>query len=327
MSVSRLHAAAVTGPGPRTRREAGALFLKGALMGTADIIPGVSGGTIAFITGIYEQLIAAIKSVDTATVADLVRLRLVSALDRVHLRFLVPLLAGVAAAILIMARVVHHFLEHHPEQLWALFFGLIAASIIIVGRKMGGLTPARTAALLGGTAAGWLIVGLVPTATPETWWFLMLCGAAAICAMILPGISGAFILLILGKYEYVTGALKNPFDPASLLVIALFGIGCVAGIASFARVLSWLLHHFHGPTIALLTGFMAGALRKIWPWKETLATELIRGKTYVTKWENVLPGSLDAGVWACLGLMILGFGAALAIERLGGRETKEIDHE
>jgi putative membrane protein len=304
------------GPGPTTLPQALLLAAKGFCMGVADIIPGVSGGTIAFITGIYEDLLAAIRSVNAPFVAALARLRPAEALGEVHLRFLLPLLLGLGAALVGTAGLMHHLLTAHPVQVWALFLGLIGASILVVGRMVPRWGAAPLGALVLGAVAAWVIVGLIPVATPETPWFLFLCGVIAICAMILPGISGSFLLLILGKYEYVTAALRNPLDPGNLLILLIFGCGCVVGIAGFSRLLSWLLTRWHAPMIALLTGFMIGAARKVWPWKETLETAVIRGKVHVLREAAVLPDALDAGVLLALGLMAAGFAAVLLLDRL-----------
>lgn len=292
------------------------LAVKGFAMGTADIIPGVSGGTVAFITGIYEELIDAIRSVNLDVLKNLATFNLTAALSAVHLKFLLPLLAGIALAVVSTARLMHHLLHNYPVEIWSLFFGLIAASIIMVGSKIGNKTSGSWIAVAVGAVAAWLITGLIPVDTPETWWFVLLCGMIAICAMILPGISGAFLLLILGKYEYITGAIKNPFDLGSISIIAVFLVGCTVGIMGFSRVLHWLLQRKHDLTIALLTGFMIGAMRKVWPWKETLETTIIRGKEYVLREANVLPDVTEPGFFIAIALMAAGFVFVLVLERV-----------
>lgn len=305
-------------PGPDRPGQALMLAGKGFLMGSADIVPGVSGGTMAFITGIYDDLIAAVRSVSPAALARLARLDVSGALSMVRLRFLLSLLAGLILAVFSLARVLHHLLLTHPAQVWALFFGLIAASVVVVGRKVR-WRPRAVVTGVAGAAFSWLLVGLVPVQTPEALWFVLLCGSLAVCAMILPGISGAYILLLLGKYEYVTGALKDPFDPHSLTVILVFVAGAVVGIMVFSRMLGWFLANRHNATVALLTGFMAGAMRKVWPWKQALETRLVDGKVLVLKEANVLPREPDDTVLACLGLMVAGAVLVLAVERLAGR--------
>ncbi len=307
------------GPGPTTLPQALLLAAKGFCMGVADIIPGVSGGTIAFITGIYADLLAAIRSVNARCLASLVRLRPLDALGEVHLRFLAPLLLGLGAALVGMAGLMHHLLTTHPVQIWALFLGLIAASVLVVGREVGRWDARTLGALALGAVAAWVITGLIPVSTPEAPWFLFLCGVVAICAMILPGISGSFLLLILGKYEYVTAALRNPLEPGNLLVLLVFGCGCAVGIAGFSRLLSWLLARWHAPVVALLTGFMAGAARKVWPWKEPLETVVVRGDVHVLREALVLPRGLDAATFWALGLMAAGFAAVLLLDAVAAR--------
>lgn len=305
-------------PGPRGLRETLVLCLKGFCMGSADVIPGVSGGTMALILGIYAKLVAAIRSIDAAFFSRLVRLDLGGALAESHLRFLLPLLAGILAAVLTMARVMHHLMVNHPIQTWALFFGLIAASILVVGRRASPLTPFSLVLVVLGAAASYFIVGLIPVTTPEAWWFVFLSGALAICAMILPGISGAFILLLLSKYEFITGALKNPFSDSNLLVLAVFAVGCAVGLASFSRLLDHFLRSRRSQTLALLTGFMIGAMRKIWPWKEVLEYERIGSKLVAVVEKNVLPDPQVPGFWIAVALMAVGFLAVVVLERVSG---------
>jgi putative membrane protein len=313
-----LTGAFLASPGPATWREALTLALKGFLMGVADIIPGVSGGTMAFITGIYEQLVAAIRSFDLAFVCRLARLDLAAALAGVHLRFLLPLLCGIGLALLSMARLMHYLLAHHPLPVWSLFFGLIAASIVVVVRWVRPLDAPNLLLLAVGVAVSYVVVGLIPMRTPETMWFLFLCGMVAICAMILPGISGAFLLLILGKYEYVTGALRSPLAPDSFLVLLVFAAGCLVGITGFSRLLGYLLVRHHARTLAVLAGFMIGAMRRIWPWKEIVTLPSAAGPIEDTV--NILPAALDGTFFLAVGFMLAGAAAVLLIEAAAGRK-------
>ncbi len=311
--------AILSGPGPQTWREAFILWLKGLCMGGADIIPGVSGGTMAFITGIYGDLITAITSVGGRFFSRLVRFDIAGALDAVHLRFLIPLFLGIATALVSMARLMHYLLEHHPVPVWSLFFGLIAASILVVGRRVKQRGAVYWIMLVLGAAAGFVIVGLIPVQTPNSLWFIFFCGALAICAMILPGISGAFILLLLGKYAYVTGALKNPFTPENMLIIIVFVAGAALGLGGFSRVLKWLFERWHDATIAALTGFMIGAMRKIWPWKEVVDTRIIGGKVYVIQEQNIWPPAFDQQFMLAVAVMLIGFAAVVALEMISVR--------
>ena len=246
------------------------LVLKGIGMGAADVIPGVSGGTIAFITGIYEELIGSIRSFDLTALRLLLRLDLRGFWKHVNGNFLVSVLLGIGISIFSLAKLMQYLLENHPIFVWSFFFGLIIASSWLVAREVKRWSIGTVISLVVGVAAAYVITVLNPvqTLTNPSWWFIILSGAVAICAMILPGISGAFILLLMGMYSFVIGAVST-FQWSVLL---LFAVGAVAGIISFSHLLSWLLEKFHGLTVALLTGFMLGSLNKIWPWKETLET-------------------------------------------------------
>ncbi len=288
------------------------LVLTGVTMGAADVVPGVSGGTMAFIMGVYQELIDAIKSFDLGVVKLLLRLRLRAAAERVSWRFLSALLCGIGAAIVTLAGVLTWLLEHHPTFLYAFFFGLVLASIVAIGVHIK-WSPGAVATLIVGTALAYWVVGLVPVRTPHDPLTLFFSGTVAITAMILPGISGSFILLILGQYVYVLNAVKA-FDIVTLLP---FGVGIVVGITGFARVLSWLLHHYHQLTITLLVGFMIGSLRKIWPFKETLETGLDRhGEVVPILERNVLPDFTSSLFWISLALCVAGFVLIRFLDRL-----------
>jgi putative membrane protein len=307
-------------PGPASVKKAGVLSLKGLCMGSADVIPGVSGGTIALVTGIYEDLIGALKSLDTTMVKKILDFDLKGALACVHIRFLLSLFVGIGIAIISLARLMNFLLNHYPAFTWSLFFGLIAASILVVSRQVATWGPRTGISLVVGTVVAAFIVNLIPATTPEALWFIFLCGIVAICAMILPGISGAFILLILGKYEFITATLKNPFLPQNLMIIIVFCLGCLIGLLSFSRLLDYLLINFRQLTMAFLTGLMVGSIPKIWPWKEILETKIIRGKSHVIWGANIMPETMNAEVWLALVLAIIGFIAVLIIERLARGE-------
>jgi len=308
-------------PGPRSFKNALMLTLKGICMGAADTVPGVSGGTIALITGIYEDLLAAVKSVNAKMLARLVKLDIKGSLAELHLRFLLALFCGIGVAVVTIARIMNYLLHHHPQPTWSLFFGLIAASIWVVGRKIDRWTTGTGVSFLIGAAAAFQIVGLVPATTPETLWFIFLSGFIAICAMILPGLSGAFILLILGKYEFITATLKNPFDPVNIGIILIFLAGCALGLAGFSRILKYLLDAYHNLTLAFLTGLMVGSMRKIWPWKEALETKMVGGESSVLREQNVMPEALNTDLLFAVGLMIIGFIAVIFLDRLSHAKT------
>lgn len=270
----------------RSLKEYLLLFSKGVAMGAADVVPGVSGGTIAFITGIYEELLNSIRSVNGDALKLLLRFNLAGFWKHINGNFLVGLLSGIGFSILLLSRVVLYLLANYPEMLWAFFFGLIVASTVVVAKKITRWTPMVILAFIIGAALAYWITIATPTETPDAYWFIFLSGAIAICAMILPGISGSFILVLLAKYEYILGAVRD-FKIATILT---FGAGCVVGILSFSHVLNWMLKHYHNLTVALLTGFMLGSLNKVWPWKQTLETYTDRhGEVKPLVQENVLP--------------------------------------
>lgn len=266
-----------------TWKESPFLIMKGFLMGAADIVPGVSGGTMALITGIYYRLINAIKSVDVSVVKSLVKLRIKEVFSFLHWKFLLLLFLGIGMAIVFFTRVVplQVYMFTHPEIVYGLFFGLIVGSIFfllaeIESNKRGwkNIFPLITGALFG-----FWIVTLVPTNTPESFWFVFLSGSIAICAMILPGISGSYLLLIFRKYDYILeqlGKIGDVETADALLNLLPFALGAVVGLALFSRILSWLLHRYYTNTLLLLIGFLIGSLYVIWPWQERKFQESVR---------------------------------------------------
>jgi putative membrane protein len=270
----------------RSFKEYIVLFAKGAGMGAADVVPGVSGGTIAFITGIYEELLGSIRSVNGQALKLLGSFDLKGFWRHINGNFLVTLLAGIGFAVATLARLIIFLLDNYAELLWAFFFGLIVASAIVVGKKISRWSLDVIVAGLAGIAIAYYITIATPTNTPEDYWFIFLSGSIAICAMILPGISGSFLLVLLAKYEYILNAVKD----FRLDVIFTFALGCITGILVFSHLLNWMLQRHFNMTVALLTGFMVGSLNKVWPWKETLETYIDRhGIVKPLVQENVLP--------------------------------------
>ena len=306
-------------PGPKTFTEHAYLFFKGVGMGTADIVPGVSGGTIAFITGIYEALLTAIASINSRLVLQVLRLNLKQALAGLHLRFLVTLVCGIALAVISTSHLMHYLLTEHAVQTWSVFFGLITASILVVAHSINKRFTSFPALILGAILA-YGITGLIPLYTPEEPWFIFFSGMIAICAMILPGLSGSFILLILGKYAFITAALRNPVNPDNLETILIFITGCLVGILGFSRILRYGLARWHDYTLALLTGIMLGSMRKVWPWKITLESQIIRGKEHVLREENVWP-LLDFEFGIALLLMLTGFMLVMLLDKISRQRT------
>lgn len=289
-------------------------------MGMADVVPGVSGGTIAFISGIYGELLDSIKSVDLQALKLLVQLRLGEFWRHINGNFLCAVLVGIAISIFSLARLMTYLLEHHPIEIWSFFFGLIIASSLLVAREVGRWDWKSVVGLLVGIVAAYWITVASPAQTPDTWWFVMLAGAIAICAMILPGISGAFILLLMGKYLYIMQAVSEFNIPVMLLFIT----GALAGIIAFSHVLSWLLKHLHDITVALLMGFMIGSLNKVWPWKEAVETYTdTHGKIHPIVEQNILPGQFEAltgegaQLLAAVLLCVAGFALIYGVELIG----------
>ena len=295
--------------------------LKGCAMGMADVVPGVSGGTIAFISGIYEELLDSIKSLDIEALKLFFTGKFRQFFEKINGKFLFSLIAGIGVAILTMARLMTYMLENHPSIPWSFFFGLIIASALMVAREVNrwGVAPVITM-LIGVVLSYWITV-VSPATTPNDWWFIMLSGAIAICAMILPGISGAFILLLLGKYLFIMEAVTE----LNIGVLVLFAIGAVVGIVSFSHVLSWLLNKWHDATVTMLMGFMIGSLNKVWPWKQTLETYLdSHGVEQPLAQANVSPMQFEVlGSESHLVLAIVscvaGFALIYVIELIGKR--------
>ncbi len=294
--------------------------LKGMGMGAADVVPGVSGGTIAFITGIYEELINSIRNIGLEALRLFFTGRWKAFWKKINGNFLLAVFAGIFISVLSLARLLEYLLEHEPVLIWSFFFGLVLASSYVVSRKISRWDYARVVALVGGIGIAVYITSVTPTTTTGASWFVILSGGLASCAMILPGISGSFILLLLGKYAFALHAVNERI----LLDLALLGAGAVTGLILFANLLSWLLRKYHDLTIAVLVGFMIGSLNKIWPWKETLETILVEGRIMplVEKNRLPLPGNPeDQFMWALL-LLAAGIGIILLIELILPKKTE-----
>lgn len=243
------------------------VFVKGMLMGAADIVPGVSGGTVAFITGIYERLLNALKMLLPAFFTLVKKRDFKHFISETDLIFLVTLFAGILVSVASLAKVISHLMVNYPIPLWSSFFGLILASVYVVAKDVKRWTFTLVLCLLFGALVAWGITQLSPASIEKTSLTIFLSGMLAICAMVLPGISGSFILLILGSYSWVLGAIKN-FEWTTL---SLFMLGCLFGLLSIANLLSWAFEKYKDVTLAILTGFMLGAMVKVWPWREVLS--------------------------------------------------------
>ena len=293
----------------RTLREYLWLYVVGIIVGAANVIPGVSGGTMAFILGIYEELLDSIRRFASArAVKMLASFKFKEAYRTLPWQFMSVLLFGIVSASVLLAPPLKWMLENRVSLILAFFFGLVLASIITVLLRLSRFKVSLIPALIVGTAIGWWVAGLTgEMQAPDAWWYLVLCGAVAICAMILPGISGSFILMLMGRYKDVLAAIDGVihFDDfaASLLTLVWFVVGVVLGLASFAQLLSWLFKRWRDLTIAMLAGFMVGSLRKIWPWK--IGDDL--------KMSNRLP-QIDGDFWIVVALAVAGFVLVIGIE-------------
>lgn len=275
-------------------------------MGAADIVPGVSGGSIALITGIYQQLLNSINSFNRENLSLLLQWELKKFFKSVNGTFLLSLLLGILTSIFTLSKLITYLMDVHPIPLWSFFCGLILVSAFIILKEIKRWHLGVILALIVGTLLAWWVTELPPTSSPDAIWFTFIAGAIAICAMILPGISGSFILLILGKYENILAAVSE----RDFLTLGVFALGCVVGILSFSRLISWLLRKFYATTIGLLSGFMLGSINKLWPWKIVTQYRISSSgeeKPFLT--ENLWPSEYLAqvGQEPNLGLAIAGF--------------------
>ncbi|AMC10586.1 hypothetical protein Lupro_04725 [Lutibacter profundi] len=300
------------------------IILKGIAMGAADVVPGVSGGTIAFISGIYEELLTSISSVNIGTLKLLKTKGVKAAWNAVNGNFLASLLTGIFISIVSLAKLISWLLEHKPIMVWSFFFGLVLASILYVGRQINKWNSVAIVSLLMGTGIAYYITTLQPLISENSSpLFMFLAGALAICAMILPGISGAFILVLLGAYKPVLEAIHTR-DFKLLLIIAF---GAIVGLLSFSKVLRWLFNHYRNYTLAVLTGFILGSLNKIWPWKETLTWRInSHGIKVPFNEQSVSPFSFEGNsqILAAIILVIVGFLTIILLEKIADKSSNNI---
>lgn len=298
------------------------VYLKGVAMGAADVVPGVSGGTIAFVSGIYIELIDSIKSLNLQAVRALRTGGIGAAWKHINGNFLVALLAGIATSVLSLARLVQQLLQDQPLLIWSFFFGLVAGSIIYLLRQHPTVKIAHFLLFATGALFALGIGMLVPVESQGGNLALFGAGSLALCAMILPGISGSFILVLLGFYPIIIDAVVG----LHVNVLAIFAAGGIVGLMLFSRLLSWLLHHFQEEVMITMSGFLLGSLSIIWPWKEVLSSMISHsGKTIVLESRNLLPERYaqvthaDPQTWVCLALMLVGLALVLGLEFLGAR--------
>ncbi len=294
------------------------IALKGMAMGAADVVPGVSGGTIAFISGIYEELIRTINNVSPSLIKIWREDGFRAFWEKLNGNFLLALFLGIALSVLSLAKFISWLLVNQPILVWSFFFGLVVASIYFVGKAIEKWNAAIVMMLILGTGLAYYITNLPPIENTESLPFLFLSGALAICAMILPGISGAFILVLLGSYKTVLDAVHE----RDLKIVAVVAVGAIFGLLSFARLLKWMFAHYKNMTLALLTGFILGSLSKIWPWKKVLETKVFGDKIISIKEENVSPFLFEGDaklVYAIL-LAIVGFSLIFVLEKLASKK-------
>ena len=275
---------------------------KGFAMGAANVIPGVSGGTIALLTGIFNELIGALNALLTPKAwKQLFKGNFREFWEYIHGTFLLWLGAGVVASVFSLAKLMEYVLSHHPVQTWAFFFGLILVSAVFMLADLKGKKAVDVLWLAIGAAMGAAICLLSPSTTPDAPWFIAICGAIAICTMILPGISGSFILVLLGKYDYIMGAVSNLDIP----VLAVFAVGCVVGIVAFSKILHWLIAHFEKQTLLVLIGFTVGSLVKVWPWADKAAYQAANALTGCPEGELHILSAVICALVAAVSVIVL----------------------
>jgi putative membrane protein len=320
----------------KTKKSFFGLLTRGLAMGAADVVPGVSGGTIAFITGIYEELLETISNINFKLLKTWKQEGFKSFWIQLNGSFLISLFLGISISLVSLAKLISYLLETYPIQLWSFFFGLIIASVWLVGKTVKKWNITSIIALIIGTCVAYYITLLTPTTEITNLFYIFICGSLAICAMILPGISGSFILLLLGAYSTILGSLNNLVSSIRIsdwsgaseygLVLLVFGTGCIFGILSFSKLLNFLFKKAHNTTVALLTGFLIGSLNKIWPWKETISTRInSHGETVPFIRENISPSKFEAithesnGLFFCVTLAITGLLFIILIEKIGNK--------
>ncbi len=295
------------------------ISLKGLAMGAADAVPGVSGGTIAFISGIYEELINTISGVNFSLITTLKKQGFSAFWKQLNGNFITALLIGIVISFVSFMKLAKYLIEYHPILIWSFFFGLIVASIYFVGKQITNWNIATIVAVIVGTLIAYYITTIPASDVNDSPYFLFFAGAIAICAMILPGISGSFILVILGAYK----TLSDAIDVMDIKKLALFVGGAIVGLLSFSHVLKWLFKTFHNLTLAILTGFILGSLNKVWPWKKVLSWRTnSKGEEVPLLEQSISPLSFDGDpkVVFAVGLMIVGFLTIILLEKIGTKK-------
>ena len=318
------------------------IFFKATAMGAANVIPGVSGGTIAFVTGIYERLITALKSLDGTAVILLSRFKFLKFAEHVDLWFLAVVLGGVASGILSLAKVLEFLFEKDPVHIWAFFFGLILASIYFVGKMVKRWNGGPVIAAAAGAAVAVAVALLTPASENEGFLYLVMCGVVVVCSMLVPGLSGSFVLVLMGNYMLVIGAISDVTSAlkemkitdeavAAMELMVPVGIGCAAGLVAFPHVLGWVFRKHHDIAVAMMTGFIAGSLLLIWPWKNAVYLLDEAGGPLLRKGERIIRGyewflpSFDGSALFALALIAGGALAVFLLEKSGGQRERTGD--
>ncbi len=284
-------------------------------MGSVDIVPGMSGGSMALILKVYRKTIKEIKSLDYAFFKNILGFKFQKAFEKTDWAFLLSLFLGIITAVFSLAKIIDWSLSNYPVYLYSLFFGLIISSALLLIPKKE-VKIKHFFLLLLGFILAWIISALSPANTPDTYTFVFLSGAIAICAMILPGISGAFILLLLGKYAFMISVLKNPLSSNNILFIIVFILGCLVGLLLFARVLNYFINKYYQASLMLLIGFMLGALNKIWPFKESLETKIIDNQEIIIKERNFMPDISNELLPLSLLMFLIGIFLAYSLSKI-----------
>ena len=300
-------------------------FLKGFAMGVANVIPGVSGGTIALLTGIFERLINALKSFDVEAVRLLLKFKFREFAQHVDFGFLLSVFLGVGVSIISVAKLLEFLFQSYPVYVWSFFFGLILVSVWFVGKSIGKIDVAAAVSFVVGAAVAFGLSVMNPATENTAFWYLIICGAVAVCSMILPGLSGSFVLILMGNYQLIMIYAVSHFDMKIIVPVA---VGVVVGLLAFSHFLSWLLSRYARQTMAVLTGFIFGSLGTIWPWKNPVylmqdgAEVLKNGKPIIQSYQMYFPQEFSAEVAIAIVLMAAGMAALWALERSAKKEEK-----
>lgn len=293
------------------------LFLKGMGMGVANVIPGVSGGTIALITEIYEDLINSLKSFDTKALKLITSFNISGLIEHTNLYFLIAVFGGSIASVFSIASIFKYLFAHYPILIWAFFFGLIIASIYFVGKRIQTWNYSSIISLLVGTIVALSLSFMTPASENGNLWFVFLCGIIGISGMMLPGLSGSFILILMGNYELLMVTAVTDLD---IILLGVFFLGSVFGLMSFSHILAWVFKHYKDATLALLTGFILGSLSIIWPWKEVADSIIVKGKEKIIAYDWYLPKELNLETILAIALIFIGIYSVYTLENFAPKK-------